>query len=89
MPVHIQVANDQATLEGDRRITGRHAEVLQLMAEGVNTRDSARRLGVAEQTIKNHRHEIYRRLEARNCSHAVAIAIAAGYVHIDAGSSSP
>jgi DNA-binding CsgD family transcriptional regulator len=54
------------------------------MAEGASAKEAGRRLGIAEQTVKNHLREIYHRLEARNCSHAVALAITAGYVHIEA-----
>jgi DNA-binding NarL/FixJ family response regulator len=66
-----------------RRITSRHLEILQLMAEGASAKEAARHLGIAEQTVKNQLHEIYHRLEARNCSHAVALAITAGYMQID------
>jgi DNA-binding NarL/FixJ family response regulator len=69
--------------DSQRRITGRHADLLQLMAEGASAKEAGRRLGIAEQTVKNHLQAIYQRLEARNCSHAVALAITAGYVRID------
>jgi DNA-binding NarL/FixJ family response regulator len=69
--------------ESRRPITGRHTDILQLIAQGASAKEAAQQLGIGEQTVKNHLHEIYRRLEARNSSHAVAIAIAAGYVHID------
>jgi DNA-binding CsgD family transcriptional regulator len=74
------------TPESRRPITGRHADILQLIAEGASAKEAAQRLGIGEQTVKNHLREIYRRLEARNSPHAVAIAIAAGYVHIDVDS---
>jgi DNA-binding NarL/FixJ family response regulator len=69
--------------ERQRRITDRHLELLQLMAEGSSAKEAGHHLGIAEQTVKNHLQEIYQRLEARNCSHAVALAITAGYVHLD------
>jgi DNA-binding NarL/FixJ family response regulator len=69
--------------DSPRRITGRHLDLLKLMAEGASAKEAGRHLGIAEQTVKNHLHEIYQRLEARNCSHAVALAITAGYVQIE------
>jgi DNA-binding CsgD family transcriptional regulator len=63
-----------------RPLTGRHADLLQLMAQGASAKEAGRHLGIAEQTVKNHLQEIYQRLEARSCSHAVALAISAGYV---------
>jgi DNA-binding CsgD family transcriptional regulator len=81
----MELARGIGTIEdSERRFTGRYADVLQLMAEGMKTRESARRLGVAEPTITYLRREICRRLDARNGAHAVALAIAAGYVRIDA-----
>jgi DNA-binding NarL/FixJ family response regulator len=74
----------QDCLQPPRPITGRHVEILELMAVGASAKEAAHELGIAEQTVKNQLHEIYQRLEARSCAHAVALAIASGYVHIDA-----
>jgi DNA-binding CsgD family transcriptional regulator len=71
------------TPDSRRPITERHTDILQLIAKGASAKETAQQLGIGEQTVKNHLREIYRRLEARNSPHAVALAIAAGYVHID------
>jgi DNA-binding NarL/FixJ family response regulator len=47
-------------------LTSRELEVLPLAAEGLGNRDLASRLGVSEQTIRNHLSNIYRKLGARN-----------------------
>jgi DNA-binding NarL/FixJ family response regulator len=47
-------------------LTSRELELLPLAAEGLGNRDLALRLGVSEQTIRNHLSNIYRKLGARN-----------------------
>jgi two-component system response regulator DesR len=65
-----------------RPITDRQVALLQLMAEGASAKEASRQLGLTEPTVKRYLHTIYQQLNARNCSHAVALAITAGYVHL-------
>jgi len=47
-------------------LTSRELELLPLAAEGLGNRELAARLGVSEQTVRNHLSNIYRKLGARN-----------------------
>ncbi|MDX6743767.1 response regulator transcription factor [Actinocorallia sp. A-T 12471] len=53
-------------------LTPREAEVMELMARGWSNRKIARELYISEKTVKNHVHQIYRRLKADDREHAVA-----------------
>jgi DNA-binding NarL/FixJ family response regulator len=57
------------------KLTRRQREILQLLADGGSTVAAARELGLSEETIKTHTKNALARLEARNRTHAVAIAI--------------
>jgi DNA-binding NarL/FixJ family response regulator len=57
------------------KLTKRQREILQLIANGGSTTLAARELGVSEETIKTHTKNALARLEARNRTHAVAIAL--------------
>jgi DNA-binding NarL/FixJ family response regulator len=56
-------------------ITKRQREILQLLADGESTTVAARRLDLSEETVKSHVKSTLSRLEAKNRSHAVAIAL--------------
>lgn len=53
-------------------VTPRELEVLPLVAEGLRNKEIAQRLGVSEQTVKNHLGNIGRKLGARNRVQVVA-----------------
>ena len=53
-------------------LSGRELEVLHLIAAGASNRDIARRLFVSLATVKTHINHIYRKLEVRNRTEAVA-----------------
>jgi len=55
-------------------LTGRQAEVLQLLAIGATERDIATRLQISHRTVQKHLERCYRRLNVTNRSHAGAIA---------------
>ncbi|HWB69596.1 MAG TPA: response regulator transcription factor [Solirubrobacterales bacterium] len=57
------------------KLTRRQREILQLLANGESITVAARELGLSEETIKTHTKNILARLEARNRTHAVAIAL--------------
>jgi DNA-binding NarL/FixJ family response regulator len=62
--------------KGSRGIlTRRQREILQLLADGGSTSAAARNLGLSEETVKTHTKNTLARLNARNRTHAVAIAL--------------
>lgn len=58
----------------------REIEVLKLIAEGLTTGEIATRLSYSERTIKNVIHDVVTRLQLRNRSHAVAVALREGLI---------
>lgn len=56
-------------------LTVRECEVLALLADGLSTRDVARRMAYSERTIKNVLQDVTLRLHLRNRTHAVAVAV--------------
>ena len=57
------------------KLTRRQRQILQLLADGGSTTVAARELDVSEETVKTHTKHVLARLEARNRTHAVAIAL--------------
>ncbi len=57
------------------KLTRRQREILQLLADGGSTAVAARELGLSEETVKTHTKNALARLDARNRTHAVAIAL--------------
>ena len=70
--------HEHGNLNGNRRLTQRELEVLELVAQGYSTREIARKLWVTEETVKTHVRRVLRRLGARTRAHAVAIAFVDG-----------
>ena len=65
-------------------LTGRHREILQLVAVGYTTEEVGERLGIAAKTVNNHLSTMYRRMRARNLTQAVLMAVRAGLVDFTA-----
>jgi len=57
------------------KLTRRQREILQLLANGESTTVAARELGLSEETVKTHVKTALARLDAKNRTHAVAIAL--------------
>jgi two-component system, NarL family, response regulator len=57
------------------KLTRRQLQILQMLANGGSTTAASRELGLSEETIKTHTKNLLARLEARNRTHAVAIAL--------------
>ncbi len=62
------------------KLTKRQREILQLIADGGSTALAARELGLSEETVKTHTKNAVARLNARNRTHAVAMAIRASLI---------
>lgn len=61
-------------------LSRREIQVLQMIAEGMMTKEIAHAMKISSRTIDIHRTRIIRRLEAKNAIHAVAIAIRMGLI---------
>ena len=66
--------------DGRVGFTAREIDVLRLLAEGYDTTDVAGALAYSERTIKNVIHDVTSRLQLRNRSHAVAVAVRTGVI---------
>jgi DNA-binding CsgD family transcriptional regulator len=55
-------------------LTPRQAEVLRLLAQGLDTREIARRLGIAVETARNHIRALFKRLGVHSRLEAVVVA---------------
>jgi DNA-binding CsgD family transcriptional regulator len=71
-----QAASDRE--EQRPKVTRRELEVLELVSEGLSTREIGRRLWVTEETVKTHVRRLHDRLGARTRAQAVAIAFRKG-----------
>lgn len=61
-------------------LTGREREVLQMLAEGLDTRSIATALNYSERTVKNVVHDLLVKLNCRTRAQAVGIATKAGVI---------
>jgi DNA-binding NarL/FixJ family response regulator len=61
-------------------LTPREKEVLQLVADGLDTSEIALRMCYSERTVKNVLHNLTTRLQLRNRTHAVAYAVREGLI---------
>lgn len=57
------------------KLTHRQREILQMLANGESSTAAARELGLGDETVKTHTKNILTRLEARNRTQAVALAL--------------
>ncbi|HEX8074238.1 MAG TPA: LuxR C-terminal-related transcriptional regulator [Thermoleophilaceae bacterium] len=76
----LQVTAEPESTESERAMDDRNLRVLQLLAEGSDTREIARSLSYSERTIKTLIREVEHQLGARSRAHAVAEGIRQGLV---------
>jgi PAS domain S-box-containing protein len=62
-------------MRGGDQPTAREVEILELVADGLDNDEIARRLFVSVDTVKSHVRRLIQRLGARNRTHAVAVAL--------------
>jgi DNA-binding NarL/FixJ family response regulator len=74
--------NEQTAGIGERLLTQREEEVLQLIADGCSTGEVASRLYISAKTVKNHLASIYEKLDARDRTQAVLMAVRMGIVKL-------
>ncbi|WAP60470.1 LuxR C-terminal-related transcriptional regulator [Streptomyces luomodiensis] len=61
-------------------LTTREADMLRLVADGLDTAEIARKTAYSERTVKNVLHEVIARLQLRNRAHAVGYALRNGLI---------
>jgi DNA-binding NarL/FixJ family response regulator len=66
--------------EGERTLTVRQREILQMLADGMNTEEVARQLGLSTETVRTHTKRILSKLGAGTRTQAVAIGIRSGLI---------
>ena len=66
--------------EGDRTLSSRQREILQMLADGMQTDAVAKQLGLSTETVRTHTKRILAKLEASTRTQAVAIGIRYGLI---------
>jgi len=80
-PISLQAARPSAP--GSARtpqLTAREADILRLVAGGYSNKEIGRALAISDGTVKNHLTDILAKLDARDRTHAVLKALAAGWL---------
>lgn len=72
--------------ETDELLSERQREILQMIADGLSTKQVARELGITQKTVHNHLNAIYRRLDTQSLTHAVLSAVRLGIIDLGDGS---
>ena len=70
-------------LPPERTLTPRESQVLQLFANGRSTVEVARTLGISQKTVKNHLTSIYQKLNVRDRTEAVLLAVRMGLIKLE------
>ena len=78
----VRKIDDKAARDEDRLVTKREEEVLQLIADGCSTPEVAQKLYISQKTVKNHLASIYEKLNARDRTQAVLLAVRMGIVKL-------
>ena len=66
--------------EGERTLTARQREILQMLADGMQTDAVAKQLGLSTETVRTHTKRIMAKLDADTRTQAVAIGIRNGMI---------
>jgi DNA-binding NarL/FixJ family response regulator len=66
--------------EGDRTLSARQREILQMLADGMQTDAVAKQLGLSTETVRTHTKRILAKLEASTRTQAVAVGIRHGLI---------
>jgi DNA-binding NarL/FixJ family response regulator len=75
----LPIAPPKTTGKTPEPLTRRQVEIVRLVAEGNSNKVIAYRLGVAEQTVKNHLHRIFGKLGVQDRTSLAAFAIRSQY----------
>jgi len=77
-----EVAVDMAQHAGESGLSAREVQVLKCVARGNSNREVAVVLGVAEDTVKAHMKTILAKLDAKDRTHAVMLALKRGILEV-------
>lgn len=77
----LRAAEESSATDG--LLSERQVEILQMVANGLGTKQVARELGITQKTVHNHLNAIYRRLDTQSLTHAVLSAVRLGIIHLD------
>jgi DNA-binding NarL/FixJ family response regulator len=77
-----EIATNLVEHLGEEPLSNREIEVLRHVAEGNRNRDIARRLSIAEETVKVHFRHIIGKLGASDRTQAMVIAARRGFIHL-------
>jgi DNA-binding NarL/FixJ family response regulator len=77
-----EIAAHLAEHYSDEALTAREVEVLQQIAAGSRNRDIAKKLFIAEETVKVHIKHIMEKLGAADRTQAVAIGVRRGIIQL-------
>ncbi len=76
----IEAAMIQHSRDRLARLTGRQRSVFDIVVTGASNKEIALKLGISERTVKAHRHDIMKRLEAQSVPDLVNLANQLGLV---------
>ncbi len=79
----LRAAQDEAAAAD--LLSDRQVQILQLIADGLGTKQVARQLGITQKTVHNHLNAIYRRLDTQSLTHAVLSAVRLGIIDLGTG----
>ena len=66
--------------DGDKTLSARQREILQMLADGMQTDHVAQKLGLSTETVRTHTKRILAKLSADTRTQAVAIGIRNGLI---------
>lgn len=79
LPLTLSAQRDSALAEmGTAQLTSREMDVLKRLVQGLANKEIARELGLQEVTVKLHVKTLYRKIGAKNRTHAAMLAREAG-----------
>ena len=81
--IPIAVAARLAEFPERSDLTEREAEVLQLVARGLSTKEVARAIGRTDETVKIHLKNAFAKLAVADRTEAVTVALTRGLIHLD------
>jgi len=77
-----EIASNLAEHLGEEPLTNREIDVLSHVSGGNRNRDIAKKLFISEETVKVHIKHIMEKLQASDRTHAMAIAVRRGFIHL-------